>query len=121
MVLTKLSLQCCFRKKFQLMRRKLVSAFTLIIFVFGLIPGEYWKILHHHHHYSVVHSHKLTFSEKHKTCTNDSHLYDYIPTSEVIKQTVTDQILVLLTGTVKHLPHSSFLNNFLRAPPFSNS
>lgn len=88
-----------------------------MVFVFGLIPGEYWKVLHHHQHYPVAHSHKLNFSEKHKTCTNSAHLYDYIPVQELIKQTRTDQIQSLLAGTENHFPHPAFLNGFLRAPP----
>lgn len=103
------------------MSKRFIGAIILVVFAFGLIPGEYWKVLHHHKHHAVAHSHSVGFYEKHKSCTNESHLYDYIPVQEIIKHSRIDLIQSFSFGIENHLPHPAFLNVLLRAPPSFHS
>lgn len=99
------------------MKKNVVGVIMLMVFTFGLIPGDYWKLLHHHKHYKVELSSQLTLSTKHKTCVSEQHLYDYTGSPEYIIETQWSSFQKVTLLNERHLPHPSFLNLNLRAPP----
>jgi hypothetical protein len=97
--------------------RKYAAIIILIVFTFGLVPGEYWIKLHPHHHDQQSHLAGVTISKTAKICTSQTHLYDYTKelSFEGIFEVSYFQIITL--PYEKHFPHPSFLNIPLRAPP----
>lgn len=99
------------------MKRGLTALIILFVFTFGLIPGEYWRLLHPHEHGKPVHTKGVTISYPQKICPSKTHLFDY---TKVVPIYVTVQVQLIQTINVSleiHLPHPSFLNISLRAPP----
>lgn len=97
--------------------RKLAAVLILIVFTFGLVPGDYWIKLHTHQHGHKIHTDGVTYTKAQKVCTSLTHLYDYTKelSFEGIFEVSYFQIIALQSE--KHLPHPSFLNVPLRAPP----
>lgn len=97
--------------------RKLAAIIILIVFTFGLVPGDYWIKLHPHHHGQKIHTEGVTISKTQKVCTSQTHLYDYTKglSFQGIFEISYFQIITLQSE--KHFPHPSFLNIPLRAPP----
>ena len=99
------------------MYKRVSGIIILIVFTFGLIPGDYWNLLHTHKHFKVESTSGITFSEKHRTCVSEKHLYDYTETPEYFISIHYSFLHNISTEGVRHLPHPSFLNLSLRAPP----
>lgn len=100
------------------MFRKFAGILILLVFAFGLIPGDYWRVLHHHKHYKAEHLHEgVKVTEKHKICHSETHLFDYTGIQEFYCRIQTEIVYLFIQNTEKHLPHPSFLNLYLRAPP----
>jgi len=89
----------------------------LLIFIMGLIPGEYWKLLHNHKHHKIIHSEGVVFSNKQITCVSISHLYDFTAPRKLYN--IIESIIIQSCSfpDENHSPHPSFLNILLRAPP----
>lgn len=98
------------------MKGRLTAIFILLVFAFGLIPGDYWRMLHPHEHGKQI-TGVVAISKPQKICASETHLFDY---TKVLPIYIVFQVQFIQTIHVAleiHLPHPSFLNISLRAPP----
>lgn len=95
------------------------AAVILLVFTMGLVPGDYWKLLHHHKHPKFLQTEGAVLSGKQITCVSISHLYDFTGPRKLYN--IIESIIIQPCSfpEEKHAPHPSFLNILLRAPPVS--
>jgi hypothetical protein len=99
------------------MVKRLKSILLLIIFLLGLVPGEYWILLHQHKHGKISRTETVSIHKPVRVCESQTHLYDFIKGSIYFDSSTVAFIQIVIAIPTRHFPHPSFLNNPLRAPP----